>query len=261
MGFELLLIDMQNDFCAPNGTMYIRGAEEDCSRVANFINTNRDNIDMIHMTQDMHPFYHIAHPIFWKTKSGDHPAEYTLITHADFSSGIYKPVNPELEKRVEDYLLNLEARGRYVLTIWPPHCLVATEGACICKEVWEAAHAWEKDKPGRIVDYIAKASNPMTEHYSAIQAEVPDPADPSTRINFTLIDKLKGKDIVIAGEALSHCVSNTIRDLCVYIPASRITLLLNCTRNVEGFDEIGTTFLEEYKNKGLHIVNSTDFHL
>lgn len=261
MGIELLIVDPQNDFCKPGGSMYIKNAENDCQHIADFIRSHLDEIDSIHITMDMHPFYHIAHPIFWKTADGKEPEVNTLITHADFSSGKFRPADSALNKRVEDYLINLETRGRYVLTIWPPHCLLATAGACVEEKLLDAARQWERYKPGRIIDFVTKASNPMTEHYSAIQAEVPDPADPATRINFTLIDKLKNKDIFVAGEALSHCISHTIRDLCVYIPASRITLLTDCTSNVEGFDDIGNHFLVEYKNKGMKTAISTEVKL
>lgn len=261
MGIELLIVDPQNDFCAPSGSMYIRNAEEDCRRIAQFIHRYVDQIDAIHITMDMHSYYHVAHPIFWKDASGRQPEVNTLITHADFVSGKYRPADDAMNKRVEDYLINLETRGRYVLTIWPPHCLLATPGACVEENIIAAVRRWEQHKPGRIVDFVAKASNPMTEHYSAIQAEVPDPADPTTRINFTLIDKLKNKDIYVAGEALSHCVAHTIRDLGVYIPASRITLLTDCTSNVEGFDDIGNHFLVEYKNKGMRTAVSTEVTL
>ena len=261
MGIELLIVDPQNDFCIPTGSMYIKNAEQDCKRIADFILRNIDGIDSIHITMDMHPYYHIAHPLFWKDTNGDEPVENTLITHADFVSGKYRPADESLNRRVEEYLINLETRGRYVLTIWPPHCLLATVGACVEENLLSAARQWEQHKPGRIIDFVTKASNPMTEHYSAIQAEVPDPSDPATRINFNLIDKLKNKDIFIAGEALSHCISHTIRDLGIYIPASRITLLTDCTSNVEGFDDIGNHFLVEYKNKGMKTAISTEVTL
>lgn len=261
MNIDLLLIDTQNDFCSPDGALYVPNAENDCKNIANFIYNNMEGISSIHMTLDTHPFYHIAHPIFWKTKDGTHPPIYTQISYADFASGVYRPVDESIAKRVEDYLLNLETRGKYNLTLWPPHCLLATWGSCIYEEIWVAAHKWETMKPGRSIDFVSKAMNPFTEHYSAIQAEVPDPADPATRTNFVLIDKLKHKDIVVAGEALSHCVSNTIRDLCIYVPSSQITLLTDCTSNVAGFEQAGADFFTSYTAKGMKSATSTDLKL
>ncbi|MBO5137377.1 MAG: hypothetical protein J6B81_02645 [Spirochaetaceae bacterium] len=258
MNIDLLLVDVQNDFCSPEGTLYVPNAENDCKAIAHFIYKNMDKIDTIHMTLDTHPFYHIAHPIFWKDANGNHPPVYTQITSKDFANGIYQPVDPSLNERVRDYLFKLESRSRYNLIIWPPHCLLATWGACINKEVYDAVHEWETKKPGRSLNFVLKAMNPLTEHYSAIQAEVPDPADPNTRTNFMLIDKIKGKSLYVAGEALSHCVSNTIKDMCTYISASQITLLTDCTSNVAGFEQIGKEFFDSYTSKGMKSALSTD---
>ncbi len=253
----LLIIDPQNDFSNPKGTLYVPGASEDCSRLADFINKNSSKINSIQITLDSHPSYHIAHPYFWVDENGNNPAPYTIITHQDFSKGLFKPVDISLERKVEEYLLALENRGRYNLCIWPPHCLTATWGYCVEDQVWEAAHKWELSNIGNNVDFVKKAINPLTEHYSAIQAEVPDPNDASTRINFAFIDKLKEYEhVIIAGEALSHCVANTIRDLCVYIPAYRMIVLSDCTSNVGGFEQVGNDFVNEYRAKGVQFVDS-----
>ncbi|AEE16926.1 hypothetical protein [Treponema brennaborense] len=261
MSVSLLLIDPQNDFCSPDGTLYVPGAEFDCKRIASFIDANSDAIDSIHISLDTHPFYHIAHPVFWKDKNGNQPAPYTMISHTNFAAGEYRPMDESLEKRAEEYLLNLESRGRYTLTVWPPHCLIATPGACVNKDLWNAAHRWELAHPGKSIDYVQKAVNPLTEHYSIVQAEVPDPEDESTRTNFALIDKIKNTRIIVAGEALSHCVSNTIRDLCVYLPAAQITLLSDCVSNVTGFEYISQEFLEEYGAKGMQTAQSVQLAL
>lgn len=253
-----MIIDPQNDFCSPKGSLYVPNAEKDCATLAEFITKNIDAIDAIHLTLDTHPFYHIAHPSFWKTQSGEQPDLYTQITYEDFDNGLFLPVDENQHERVGKYLSALQSRNRYKLTIWPPHCLMATWGACIVPEIWNAVHSWECKKSKRTIDYVLKTMNPFTEHYSAIQAEVPDPSDPATRTNFTLIDQLKNKNVIIAGEALSHCVSNTIRDICVYVSPSQVTLLSDCTSNVKGFEQVGEDFLTEYKSKGMKFLHSND---
>ena len=70
-------------------------------------------------------------------------------------------------------------------------------------------------------------------------------------------DKLKEYEhIIIAGEALSHCVANTIRDLSVYIPAYRMIVLTDCTSNVAGFEHVGNDFINEFRAKGVQFVDS-----
>ncbi len=260
MSNSLLIIDPQNDFASPEGSLYVPGAKEDCKRLASFVNSNLDKIDSVHITLDCHPNYHIAHPYFWVDGNGKNPAPYTIITYQDFLEKKYLPVDRSLKRQVEDYLLSLENRGKYNLTIWPPHCLTATWGFCVEENVWSAVHNWELKKVGMNTDFVKKAANPLTEHYSAIQAEVPDPTDPSTRTNFVLIDKLKATDrIIVAGEALSHCVANTLRDLVVYVPAYKITVLTDCTSCVAGFEEEGNRFIEEFQTKGMQFVKTDDF--
>lgn len=257
MSNALLLIDPQNDFSDPNGSLYVPGAKEDCGRLAQFINNNSSKINSIHITLDSHPTYHIAHPFFWVDESGKNVPPFTIITHQDFIKGTFKPVDSNLEQKVEEYLLSLENRGRYNLCIWPPHCLTATWGYCVEDQVWNAAHNWELSKIGNNINFVKKAINPLTEHYSAIQAEVPDPNDASTRVNFSFIDKLKEfEHIIIAGEALSHCVANTIRDLSVYIPTHRMIILSDCTSNVAGFEETGNDFINEFRAKGVQFLDS-----
>lgn len=41
------------------------------------------------------------------------------------------------------------------------------------------------------VDYLLKGKSTLTEMYSAIEAEVPIPSDPSTHIDWDLLERLK----------------------------------------------------------------------
>lgn len=259
MSNVLLIIDPQNDFCSPKGSLFVPGAPEDCHHLAAFIDSHSDQIDEIHVTLDSHPCFHIAHPYFWIDSEGKNPDPYTIITYQDFADKKYQPAQSKYTRLAEEYLLSLENRGRYVLTIWPPHCLIGTWGGCVEDGVMNSLLKWQIGRCGTNVDFVHKATNPFTEHYSAVQAEVPDPSDPATRTNFSLIDSLKQPDrIFIAGEALSHCVANTIRDLSVYLPVYRMTLLTDCSSNVTGFEGVGDDFVHEYKSKGMQFLASTE---
>ena len=49
---------------------------------------------------------------------------------------------------------------------------------------------------------MAKGSNPWTEHGSALQAEVPDAADPATALNTALLRRLgRAAPLLITGQA------------------------------------------------------------
>mgnify|MGYP002386385057 CR=1 FL=1 len=93
--------------------------------------------------------------------------------------------------------------------VWPVHCEIGTWGHNVHAAVRQAYNAWEEACVG-VVDKVFKGTNPWTEHYSAIRAEVPDPDDESTRVNARLITRLRAADMVlISGEAGSHCVKAT----------------------------------------------------
>jgi nicotinamidase/pyrazinamidase len=214
---HLVIIDPQVDFCCPTtGKLYVKGAENDMSRLAAMIDRLGKKITDIHVTLDSHHPLHIAHPVFWKDRSGNRPAPFTMISATDVEKGVWSPSSPGFYKWVLNYTRTLEKNGRYPLTIWPPHCLIGTVGQTVFPCLGEALNRWCEANYGYI-DYVTKGSNILTEHYSAIQADVPDPNDPSTQINVGFLNTVNQADIVlVAGEASSHCVANTVRDACNY---------------------------------------------
>jgi nicotinamidase-related amidase len=113
------------------------------------------------------------------------------------------------------------------------------------------------------VNFVAKGSNLFTEHYSGLVADVPDPADPSTKINTALLDTLNEADeILFTGEALSHCVANTITDIANNFGVDNIkkfVLLDDTSSNVTGCDKLGQDFVKNMVAKGMRITNTRDW--
>jgi nicotinamidase-related amidase len=107
-----------------------------------------------------------------------------------------------------------------------------------------------------MVDYVTKGSNLWTEHYSAVQADVPDPSDPSTQLNTGLIQTLEQADVLImAGEASSHCVANSIRDISRDFGEDmmkKCVLLLDCMSPVPGFEQLADDFFADMTAKGMN---------
>jgi nicotinamidase-related amidase len=256
---SLLIIDPQNDFCDPKGALYVPGADADCKRLASFIVSHIDSLDSIHVTADAHDYYNIAHPSFWKTQDGSEPAAWTQISAESFARGEFLPRDSSLTPYVRRYIDELEKKGAYSLMLWNPHCIMGTWGFCFDETLQASLRAWQKAK-NKGVQYILKGRNPLTEHYSAIQAEVALEDDPATQTNLALIDALKNDSTVIAaGEALSHCVAFTLRDLASHIGAKKITLLEDCSSSVTGFEEAAMTFVDELRSKGMSVKKSEAF--
>ncbi len=263
MRVELLIIDPQVDFCDPQkGALYVGGAEKDIERLARMIRRIAPKLDDIHVTLDSHHLVDIAHPIFWRDSQGKHPAPFTLIGVSEVETGRWTTTQPGMYARALEYVKALEQSGRYALCIWPPHCLIGSEGHAVVPELFAALTEWEQRFA--LVDYVTKGSNIYTEHYSAVQAEVPDPTDPSTQINTALIQTLMKADVIaVAGEAGSHCLANTVRDIEHNFGSdafvSKLVLLTDATSPVTGFEALQTDFVRDMTARGMQMSTTTDF--
>jgi len=257
---KLFIIDPQEDFCNPNGNLFVPGADEDMKRVAKMIRENLDSIGDINVTLDSHNKVHIAHPIWWVGSDGKHPDPFTLISEEDVLTGKWRTYNPGFQKRSLAYVQSLKANGRYLLCIWPEHCLIGTPGHNVVPEVMDALLQWE-DK-FRLVNKVTKGSNIFTEHYSAVKADVEDPEDKTTMLNAKLVGALEDgdEDILVMGEALSHCLANTITDVANEFSneqVERFVLLTDATSNVPGFEHLGKDFIDDMVKKGMRL-STTD---
>lgn len=261
MKLELLLIDPQHDFCAPDGALFVAGADRDAERLAGLIRRIGARLHGIRVTLDTHHYFDIAHPVFWVDGSGNHPQPFTVISVEAVRAGAWRAVRPELQQRAAAYVEQLQAKRRYQLCIWPPHCLIGTPGHCVVAPVREALLDWERGRSA-IVDYVTKGSNVLTEHYSAVQAEVPDPADPNTQLNVPLINILRESDrILISGQALSHCVANTLRDIADSFGPENVkkfVLIQDTTSPVPGFEHVGREFIREMTGRGMALARAAD---
>ncbi len=264
MTLHLLIVDAQRDFCdGPcNGSLAVPGAHDDLSRLAAMVRRLASRIDVVHATMDAHHPVDIAHPIWWRDVAGQSPAPFTIITADDVASGVWTSRDPARRERSLAYVRRLEANGNYPLCVWPPHCLIASAGQSLHPELFDALCAWENARLSQ-VDYVTKGSNPWTEHYSAIQAEVPDPDDAGTLPNAALMYALADADLVaIAGEALSHCVRATVTDIARALGddyLKRFVFLRDASSSVPGFEKRGEAFLEEMRERGMQVATTTDF--
>lgn len=267
MDTRLLLIDPQNDFCNPNGgTLFVPGAESDMDRIAAMVDRLGPKLNRIHTTLDQHHVLAIFHPIFIVDRDGNHPitipdAAPPLISVEGIQNGDWRATHPAFQDYLLFYAQELEKKDRYVLCIWPYHCLIGTPGANVVSAVSRAFLDWEKAKAGKMVEYVSKGSNFKTEHYSAVQAEVPDPQDPTTNLNLPLIQTLEEADVILTGgEALSHCWKNTILDIANQFDDSSISkfmFLEDASSSVTGFEKDGEEFVHEMIGRGMQ-VSTTD---
>lgn len=255
----LLIIDPQNDF-HPGGSLQILTALSDSERIADLLQRYGDEITDIIVTLDSHHRTHIAHAIFWTNSNNEEPAPFTQITHQDIIDGKWLPKDIRHLEHCKYYTSELEKKGRFVLCIWPEHCLIGTNGHAIVTCLNDALQEW-CGKNLNTIQYVMKGTNCMVEMYSALAAEVELPSDITTQIDPTLIERLNESDkLIICGQALSHCVNFTTRDILKYWkkPLSQIYILEDCSSPVQGFEDASRKFIQEMTDSGVTVTNSID---
>ncbi len=237
----LIIIDPQNDFCRPpdengkgGGALYVPGAHDDMVRLAGWLRKNKQAIDHIIVTLDNHHLVDISHPHFWVNDKGEHPDPFSTVTASEVEQGKWRSVMDN--DKALDYLKKLEAQGLQH-TIWPPHCLIGSEGAAIYQPLLDAILEWAAQ--GRYYQPVFKGIYPYTEHFGAFMAQVVYDDVPETQLNEELLDELGEFDnIYLAGEARSHCVGTSLKQIIDFVPSvvSKITVIEDAMSNVPGFE-------------------------
>jgi nicotinamidase/pyrazinamidase len=93
---------------------------------------------------------------------------------------------------------------------------------------------------------------------------VPDAAVLETLLNQKLLQQIEDADlIVIAGEARTHCVASTVRDLADNFsdPASikKMVLLTDASSDIPGFEKFAEDFMAELTARGMKTTTTMDF--
>lgn len=289
---HLLLIDVQKDFCFPEGSLYVggrsgTGAVDDSRRLSEFIYKNLATLTDITTTMDTHFAYQIFFPSFWIDEAEKPLNAHTVISSDQIASGEVRP-NPAvtkwlcggnytwLRKQVEFYCRELENAGKYQLYLWPPHCLLGSDGHVLAGVLHEARlfHSFARNAQSWVE---VKGGNPLTENYSVLRPEVllRHDGEPLAQRNTQFLETLLDADaIVIAGQAASHCVKSSIDDLLGEIAqkdpalAKKAYVLTDCMSSVtvpDGKGGFALDFTDEaekaqarFAAAGMHLVKSTD---
>lgn len=262
---HLVIIDMQVDFCHNNGSLNVPGSVGDIQRLIEFIYTNADRISNITCSLDSHLPHQIFHPAWWADANGNHPDPFTMITYDDIKAGKWRPLVAPVQST--NYVKELEAQAKKTLVIWPYHVMIGSIGNALDPELFSAV-LWHSIARKTQPTWLTKGSIPLTEHYSIIQPEVPVPNHPMGGKNKPFLDTLADADVVlIAGEAESHCVLETVEDLVEDFgqkpdELKKIYFLRDCTSPVlhpdVDFHAIALNRFADFEQQGVNFINSTD---
>ncbi|KAF3166528.1 NAD(+) salvage pathway protein [Orbilia oligospora] len=171
----LLVVDMQEDFCPPNGSLAV-GNGRDVIPVINTLLANPAFTTRI-ATKDWHPSTHISF-------ASNHPApnnvpftSYTTITN---------PHNPS---------------ETYKTRLWPDHCVQGTKGAELVPELDQSL----------IDEIVEKGTDDRVEMYSCFH----DPFEHPRVSDSGLVEGLQKKDVThvyVVGLAMDYCVKYSAID-------------------------------------------------
>lgn len=267
-------IDAQIGFCSPGASLFVPGAVEDTSRTIEWLYQNLDQITQLHFSLDTHRVFQIFHPAWWIDDDGRHPTPFTPISLKDLKDGRWKPVAHPAE--CLEYVKKLEASGKYVLTVWPYHTLLGGVSHALVPALMEATifHSLVR---GAQAHFETKGTHAMTENYSVLAPEVRELGGQSVgTFNASFFKMLMEFDrVYVFGQAKSHCVLSTLRDMQANIasvdPAlmSKVWILEDATSPVPApvldplppaldFPRIADEAFAELKAAGMNIVKTTD---
>lgn len=260
----LLIIDPQIDF-HEGGSLAVPGSSKDAERIAKMIREHKTQIGEIFVTLDSHHKKHIAHQAFWSDREdgkGNPPGLFSSITAKDLEEGKWFPKDLSLKNHCKAYAEKLKkAKNNFDLIIWPDHCLIGTVGHAVQDDIQLALREWSETNYTKTVKYIHKGMNCLTEMYSAIEAEVPIPTDPTTTTNYELLNQLKtAKRLLICGQALSHCVNFTTRDIMYHWKDKKnsdIFVLEDGCSSVPGFEKFSNEFIAFVKAEGVRVTKTS----
>ncbi len=257
----LLAIDVQVDFMDFQGSaLPVTNAGEDTKRLVTFL--EKAPIGAVFTSLDSHHALDISHPGWWKKSDGTLVDPFTMISSDDIKEGKFiARMDP---KRSLAYVEALETNGEFKHFIWPEHCLMGSNGHQLNPIYHEALREWSL-KNLRWVNYIRKGENPHTEHFGIFRANVPMQEDPNTQVNQGIFQTLSTYDeIFLAGQARSHCVANSLKQLLEIAPdlAPKIVILEDCMSDVLGlpqdFYDYVQTIYDGAIAQGVRVAKSTD---
>lgn len=245
----LLIIDPQNDFVNPEGTLYVNGGEKSIKNLSEWIKENKVEIDEIVITQDTHLSFHIGHSMFWSSC----PPAFSTIDPEEVLEGKYKSIdeNEDSVAHLREYMKGIKELGKKH-TIWPEHCILGSWGWCFPNDLVEALNIWSLCKKGKQYRILQKGLYPWGEAYSVFTYA--DGVD--TLVGEQISTLLHNSEkIFVAGVAKDYCVAYSVEDLVKYGYSKKLVFLDDCmaaidssNSNLEIFEKavkLGSTVLKK----------------
>jgi nicotinamidase-related amidase len=274
----LMIIDMQVDFCHADGSLNVPGALDDIRRLIEFILTNLDKLTSVFASLDSHLLYQIFYRTWWRLMTGQKPDFFTEVyksqkpSHALAKSIDVGDIRPMLDP-VEsiNYVEALQTQANKPLCIWTYHTMLGTPGQALDPALFEvlAFHAFARKAQ---LNFLQKGQIPQTEMYGILSPEVKKPKHPQGGFNTDFLNILMKHDkVIVAGEAKSHCVLESLRQIIQFFMQSdptvlkKLYILEDCMSSVKhpaiDFESIANAEFDKFRTSGVNIIKSTDLKL
>jgi len=174
----LIVVDMQNDFCPPNGSLAVSGGRDIVPLVNRLLASSRFALKVA--TQDWHPPDHISF-------APNHPA----------------PNNIPFESYIDmKNLVGNKPEQTMKQRLWPVHCVQQTNGAEIIEEI----------DLGQVDFHVKKGMDPRVEMYSAFTDSFGNMTSGAGGVDLDLAHLLRSRNIThvyVVGLAGDYCVKDT----------------------------------------------------
>lgn len=252
----LLVIDQQNSFIE-GGDLGVPGSVQDTARLGKFLYENLHKITQVALTKDVHTPLQIFHPCWWVDRNGRYPVPVeTVITVESVMNGEWTPVFSPARSLA--YLHELKSGGKRELRIWPYHCLEGTNGVEFESQFMNLVYFHTVSRRSTPV-ILEKGQDPLSEMYGAFYREDGVASDANRAFLDSLLDYSK---IYIAGQALSHCVLDTLKHILEHHADNRaftesILLLKDCSSPIPGTEALTDAAMEEIVQRyGIQLVTA-----
>jgi len=258
----LLLVDAQVDFVHTDGALSVPGAVGDTRRTIDWIFDHAAQITHIAASLDSHLPLHIFFPIWWVGPDGRHPEPYTAITPDEVDAEQWRPLHEADWSR--DYVRQLHSQAKKDLMIWPFHTLLGSPGHSLTPALYEAV-AYHAAARAYQPSLLTKGTIAKTEYYSLLEPEVKVPGEPGGELNRAFLDDLLTYDLIyVAGQAMSHCVLETVESILRHAEqaAARLRILEDATSPVQhptiDFARLADEAFDRFSERGVRRVTTAD---
>ncbi|KAK4041432.1 Isochorismatase-like protein [Parachaetomium inaequale] len=178
----LLVVDMQEDFCPPNGSLAVPEGRSITPLINTLLALPAATLPLKIATKDWHPSDHISF-------ASNHPGP--------------PPKRPFLDTTTITNPLNPSGGESYTTRLWPAHCIQSTPGAALIPEL-NTTH---------LTHIIEKGTDPRVEMYSAFYCPLNNPRLPDTDSGLADLLRSRGTThVYVVGLAADYCVRSTAED-------------------------------------------------